>query len=146
MNPEQDVEHVTAFIVHRLMTFVRLVLVAALALYTLPTASLAMHGDMGASYAAQRTSEMAAHVHEADHAHGNGAHVHGAMGDHHTASADHHQQNADQDCCSDFCLNLALVSGTPEFGRVTSSPVLVHANDTRVTAEPILINRPPART
>jgi len=143
MKLEQDIERVTATTLHRLMVFVRLALVAALAAYTLPSVSFAMHGDIAASYAAKSTPENARHVHEAVHSDHDDAHIHGAD-DHQSASADHHQNNASMDCCSDFCLNLALVTGTPELGRVASSPVRIHSNDDRVTAEPIGFHRPPA--
>lgn len=125
-----------AIAAHRLMFFLRLALVAALAGYMLPTVSYAMHGDLAASYASQavQADKHAAHSHD-------GA---GVLHDHGDQTADHHKNTSKQDCCSSFCLNMAVVGDAPQFRAVKASPSLDYTNDLMIFAEPIGLNRPPA--
>lgn len=125
-----------AIAAHRLMLFLRLALVAALAGYMLPTVSYAMHGDVAASYSAQaeQADEHAAHSHDGS----------GGLHDHGDQTADHHKNTSKQDCCSSFCLNMAVVGDAPEFRAVKASAALDYTNDLMVFAEPIGLNRPPA--
>lgn len=125
-----------AIAAHRLMFFLRLALVAALAGYMLPTVSYAMHGDVAASYASQavQVDEHAIHLHD-------GA---GVLHDHGDQTADHHKNTSKQDCCSSFCLNMAVVGDAPQFRALKASPTLDYTNDLTVFAEPIGLNRPPA--
>jgi hypothetical protein len=127
---------VIAITAHRLMFFIRLALVASLAGYMLPTVSFAMHGDFAASYA-QKAASAEAH---ALHSHGAAVAVH----DHGDQTADHHENTAKQDCCSNFCLNMAVMDNTTEFRAVKASAALDYTNDLTVFAEPIGFNRPPA--
>jgi hypothetical protein len=136
MSSVKESEHVIAIAAHRLMVYFRLALVAALAGYTLPTASFAMHGDVAASYVQKRVS---ADSHDA-HSHGEAGTVH----HHGDQTADHHENTSNQDCCSSFCLNMAVVGDAPEFLAVRVSAVLDYTNDLPVFAEPIGLNRPPA--
>ena len=133
-----------AIAAHRLMFFLRLALVAALAGYMLPTVSYAMHGDVAASYASQAllADEHTAHSHgmTTDHDHGDMAMGHG-KGD---QTADHHKNTSKQDCCSSFCLNMAVVGDAPQFRAGKASAALDYTNDLMVFAEPIGFNRPPA--
>lgn len=124
-----------AIAAHRLMFLLRLALVAALAGYMLPTVSLAMHGDVAASYGSRavQTEKHATHSHSGV-----------TMGHDHADQADHHKNTSKQDCCSSFCLNMAVVGDAPQFGAVKASAALDYANDLPVFAEPIGLNRPPA--
>lgn len=132
----KETENVIAIAAHRLMFFLRLALVASLAGYMLPTVSFAMHGDFAASYAQKAASadSHASHSHDAAEA------VH----DHGDQTADHHVNTSKQDCCSNFCLNMAVVDNTKEFLAVSVSASLDYTNDLMVFAEPIGFNRPPA--
>jgi hypothetical protein len=127
------------------MFLLRLALVAALAGYMLPTVSYAMHGDVAASYASQavNTDEHAAHSHGGttmDHDHGDMAMDHGKA----DPVGDHHKNTSKQDCCSSFCLNMAVVGDAPEFRAVKASSALDFTNDLLVFTAPIGLNRPPA--
>jgi len=59
-------------------------------------------------------------------------------------TVDHHKNTSKQDCCSSFCLNMAVVGDAPQFRAVKASPALDYTNDLTVFAEPIGLNRPPA--
>lgn len=132
----KETGNVIAIAAHRLMFYLRLALVAALAGYMLPTVSFAMHGDFSASYAQKVTPAdvHAAHSHDAA----------GAVHDHGNQTADHHKNTSKQDCCSNFCLNMAVVDDAPEFRAARASAALDYTNDLLVFAEPIGLNRPPA--
>jgi hypothetical protein len=141
----KETDDVIVIAAHRLMFFLRLALVAALAGYMLPTVSYAMHGDVAASYAAQalKTDEHATHSHGGvmtDHDHGDMAMDHSNR----DQTADHHKNTPNQDCCSSFCLNMAVVDNITEFRAVRVSAALDYTNDLMVFAEPIGFNRPPA--
>lgn len=136
MKTVKETADVIAIAAHRLMFFLRLVLVASLAGYMLPTVSFAMHGDFAASYA-QKVAPADAHA----------AHSHDAAGsvhNHGDQTADHHKNTSQQDCCSNFCLNMAVVDNAPEFRAVGASAALDYTNDLLVFAEPIGFTRPPA--
>ena len=132
----KETEDVIAIAAHRLMFYLRLALVAALAGYMLPTVSFAMHGDAAASYVQSTASadEHAVHSHD-------GA---GSVHDHGGQTADHHKNTSKQDCCSNFCLNMAVVGEAPQFRAARDSAALVYTNDLLVFAEPIGLTRPPA--
>lgn len=132
----KEPEDVVAIAAYRLMFFLRLALVAALAAYMLPTVSFAMHGDFAASYS-QKVATADAHA----------AHSHDAAGaahDHGNQTPDHHSNQSNQDCCSNFCLNMAVVDDALQFSAVKASIARGHTNDLRVFAEPIRLHRPPA--
>jgi hypothetical protein len=94
-----------------------------------------MHGDVAASYSAQDLqADERAHSHD-------GA---GVVHDHGDKTADDHKNTSNQDCCSSFCLNMAVVGDAPEFCAVRASAALDYTNDLMVFAEPIGLNRPPA--
>jgi hypothetical protein len=138
MKTVKETADVIAVAAHRLMFFLRLALVASLAGYMLPTVSFAMHGDAAANYM-QRASSGDLHA----------AHSHDDMGvntvhDHGNQASDHHGNQSTQDCCSNFCLNLAVVADAPQFSALKASIARDHTDDLRVFAEPIGLNRPPA--
>jgi hypothetical protein len=132
----KETDDVIVIAAHRLMFFLRLALVASLAGYMLPTVSFAMHGDFAASYA-QKAGSADSH---ASHSHDAAEAVH----DHGDQTADHHENTSKQDCCSNFCLNMAVVDNATEFLAVRVSASLDYTNDLMVFAEPIGFNRPPA--
>ena len=129
-------QHVIAIAAYRLMFFLRLALVSSLAGYMLPTVSFAMHGDVAATYAPQavQTDEHAGHFQDST----------GTVHDHGDQTADHHKNTSKQDCCSSFCLNMAVVADAPQFSPLKASITRGHTNDLRVFAEPIRLIRPPA--
>ena len=134
----KETANVIAIAAHRLMFFIRLALVASLAGYMLPTVSFAMHGDAAATYVKQTPS-----------VDGHAAHSHDDMGmntvhDHGNQTSDHHSNQSTQDCCSNFCLNMAVVADAPMFSALKASVIRGHTNDLHVFAEPIGFNRPPA--
>lgn len=133
----------TAITLYRLMLFVRLALVVALAAYTLPTVSFAMHGDMAASYVSKGTSGNAQHVHEASHSEKGDAHIHGDDA-RQSASANHHGKNAKEDCCSDLCLNAAIVGECQFPHLVSTSFVRVFFDDNDVFGQLQSLHRPPS--
>jgi hypothetical protein len=132
----KEAENVIAITAHRLMFFIRLALVASLAGYMLPTVSFAMHGDFAATYP-QKVATADAH---ASHSHDAAEAFH----DHGDQTDDHHENTAKQDCCSNFCLNMAVVDNVTEFRAHRVSAALDYTNDLTVFAEPIGLNRPPA--
>ncbi len=134
---------VVVLAVQRLILLLKVALVAALAGYTLPSASLAMHGSSSASYVA---ASVAGSPDPAHAAHVSAfSHDHGGSGGHHAEEASAEAgKNLTQDCCSDYCLSLALVGDGPVF-RFDRTPLPVSfADDERVFAAPIGFNRPPA--
>lgn len=127
---------VIAITAHRLMYLLRLTLVVALAGYMLPTVSFVMHGDFAATYAQQSA---AADIHDA-HSHdaADTAHDQGDQAD------NHHESPSKQDCCSNFCLNFAVVADTQQLRVLRASASRVFKNDQLVFAAPIGFIRPPA--
>jgi hypothetical protein len=122
--------------IHRLTFCLRLVLVATLAGYTLPAAGFAMHGDVAAAYL--RMSEPT--VRHATHSHEDA----GAVHDHGGHAADHHGKLVKQGCCSNVCLNLAVIGDVPQCCAARTAGIRTYADDRRVFAEPIRPDRPPA--
>lgn len=120
----------------KMLVLVRLAVVASLALYTLPNAAFAMHGDDAATVAA---SPQDAH---ADHASASASdhHDHGTSAD----LAKEDQKQDKQDCCSDFCISLAIMAHAPEFGSPRSDSVLLFLNDRLVFGQLSGLHRPPS--
>lgn len=124
-----------ALAANRLMFYLRLALVAALAGYMLPIVSFAMHGDVAASYSQQ----MAFAKNDSAHSHDETAAVH----DHGDQAAEHEHIQSNQDCCSNLCLNMAVVADSPQLSVLRTSIAIDFTNDQRVFAEPIGLIRPP---
>jgi hypothetical protein len=120
----------------RLLVLFRLVVVASLALYTLPTATFAMHGD---------TSSVVTNIDDphADHA------AIDTPADHHDHGfskdlAKKDQKQGQQNCCTDFCISLAIMAEAPEFGSPSRVTVRHYLNDGFVFGQMQSLHRPPS--
>ena len=120
----------------KMLVLFRLAVVASLALYTLPNATLAMHGDAVATGAVSLQDAHAGHA----SASASDQHDHGVSND----LAKHDQKQDKQNCCSDFCISLAIIAGAPEFGSPRSDSVLHFLNDGFVFGELSGLHRPPS--
>lgn len=120
----------------KMLVLVRLAVVASLALYTLPNATFAMHGSESETVSVS---------------------LQDAHADHGTASAsDHHDQDVSaelakqdreqdrQNCCSDFCISLAIMADAPAYGSPRSGSVLHFLNDGFVFGQISSLHRPPS--
>ncbi|WP_431028010.1 hypothetical protein [Rhizobium herbae] len=114
-----------------MLVLLRLVIIASLAGYSLPTASAAMHGSMATSTTVQSDDH---------HEMTNGDHVHGDE----SASSDDTQKIAKQECCNDFCVSFAIIA-TPEVsgGPVVTASIREFIDDNRVVGELVPLHRPP---
>ena len=125
---------------HRMLVLFRLAVVASLALYTLPTASVAMHGDASATYTSQaRLSEHENFGHlnqiaEADH------HAHEDQ----TTTSNDDGKSAKQDCCSDFCVSFAIMTEAPDVAIGAMSGFRTHLDETSVFGQLSSLHRPPS--
>jgi hypothetical protein len=120
----------------KMLVLVRLAVVASLALYTLPNATFAMHGGESSAVAVSLQD-----VH-ADHASM-------SVSDHHdrgvsTDIAKHDQKQDKQNCCSDFCISLAIMAEAPAYGSSRSESVLHFLNDGFVFGQLSSLHRPPS--
>jgi hypothetical protein len=125
----------------KMLVLFRLVMIASLAAYSLPTVSFAMHGDASSSYSVQSATV-------SDH--------HSSVDEQAAVDADHHDhgmtdQTADrdtkpikQDCCSDFCLSLAIVA--EGYFAVSAAPLSLYtfSNDQTVFGQLTSLHRPPS--
>lgn len=120
----------------KMLVLVRLVVVASLALYTLPNATFAMHGPEASSVAASLEDDHGNHASMSalDH------HGHGIS----TDIAKHDQKQDTQNCCSDFCMSLAIMAETPAYGTPRSDSVLHFLNDGFVFGQLSSLHRPPS--
>lgn len=120
----------------KMLVLVRLAVVASLALYTLPNATFAMHGAEASSVAVSLQD------HHADH-------VSMSASDHHDQGvsagiAKHDQKQDKQNCCSDFCISLAIMAEAPAYGSPRSDSVLHFLNDGFVFGQLSSLHRPPS--
>lgn len=120
----------------KMLVLFRLAAVASLAFYTSPTATFAMHGE---------SSSVVINV---DDAHADHASVDVSFDHHdHGTSNDIAKKDQQQDknnCCSDFCISLAIMADALEFdspGRVTVRHFL---NDGFVFGQMQSLHRPPS--
>lgn len=120
----------------KMLVLVRLAVVASLALYTLPNATFAMHGAEASTVAVSLQDE------HADHA---------SMGasDHHdqgvaTDVAKHDQKQDRPNCCSDFCISLAIMADAQEFGSPNGVSVRHFLNDGFFVGQLSSLHRPPS--
>jgi len=125
----------------KMLVLLRLAIIASLTLYTLPSASYAMHGDVAATY---EVSAPAAH---GDHG---GAHASvQAVSDHHGHGLAHDASKAPrkpikQNCCSDFCVSLAIIGTAPDFWRALQPPIRDFRDDRSVFGQLTTLHRPPS--
>ena len=120
----------------KMLVLVRLAVVTSLALYTLPNATFAMHGAEASSAAVSLQDDHADHasMSASDH------HDQGVS----TDIAKHDQKQDKQNCCSDFCISLAIIADAPEFGSPRSDSVLNFMNDGFVFGQLSGLHRPPS--
>ncbi|WP_428411761.1 hypothetical protein [Pararhizobium sp.] len=115
----------------KMLVLLRLVIIASLAGYSLPTASAAMHGPMSMSTTVQSDDH---------HEMTNGDHVHGDE----SASPDDMQKIAKQECCKDFCVSFAIVATADvDGGPVVTRSIREFINDNHVVGELVTLHRPP---
>lgn len=119
----------------KMLVLFRLAVVASLALYTLPTATFAMHGD---------ASPIVVNI---DDAHADHASMDAS--DHHDygASQDFAKKDEKQDrsnCCTDFCISFAIMADAPEFGSPNSVSIRHFLNDGFVFGQLQSLHRPPS--
>lgn len=120
----------------KMLVLIRLVVVASLALYTLPNATFAMHGEDPALVAVSLQEAHADHASMAVSDH----HDHGAS----TDTAKHDQKQDKQDCCSDFCISMAIMADAPVYGSPRTEAVIVFLNDGFVHGQLSSLHRPPS--
>jgi hypothetical protein len=121
---------------HKMLVMIRLAIVVSLVGYTLPTAAIAMHGDVGATYAAsamvQAGPDVAAMSH-AEHDRGGASHT-----------SDNDDQNSEkQQCCADFCVNAAITVDAHQIGTARSSLSLRHVDEPPLAGLGWSLHRPP---
>jgi hypothetical protein len=123
-----------------MFVLVRLVMIASLAAYTLPTVSVAMHGDMSSTYdltyAMTDAADSSASVDVAE----SGSHDHGNM----DKSADKDTKQIKQDCCSDFCLSMAIISDGHILDSIQPTSVRASYDDQSAFGELSSLHRPPS--
>ena len=124
----------------KLLMLVRLVIVASLASYSLPTVSLAMHGDASFSYAAAAPAAVADHAMHDMKSAAPSTHDHHASGQRSKA----HDKALRQGCCNDTCLSAAIVADIPSILRGAPVSVRVYSNDAFASGELSLLQRPPS--
>lgn len=120
-----------------MLVLFRLAVVASLVFYTLPTATFAMHGGDSSSIVVNLDNALADHAStdvSAEH------HDHGASTD--LAKQDRKQDP--QNCCTDFCISLAIMSDAPEFGSPRSGSFRQFMNDGLVFGQLQSLHRPPS--
>ena len=120
----------------KMLVLLRLAIVASLALYTLPNATFAMHGDGVQTATVSMNQVQAEHASMDDSGH----HDHGMAKD----TAKHDQKQDKQNCCSDFCISLAIMSDAPEFGSPRGVSVRDFLNDSSVFGQLQSLHRPPS--
>jgi hypothetical protein len=118
----------------KLLILLRLVIVASLTAYSLPSASAAMHGSMAESEAAQSSS-----LSQANPLHGVAVHSHGDK----KPSAGDDQKQAKQECCKSFCAGMAILSVAGCIGGVRVAPIREFVDDAATVGELRQLHRPP---
>jgi hypothetical protein len=116
-----------------MLVLFRLAVVASLVFYTLPTATFAMHGGE-ASSVAMSLADQASMDGPADH------HNHGVAKE--TAKKDRNQDKPN--CCTDFCISLAIIAESPDVGFQRNDSVMQFLNDGFVFGQLQSLHRPPS--
>ncbi|MBL0375243.1 hypothetical protein JJB09_24825 [Rhizobium sp. KVB221] len=122
-----------------MLVLLRLVIVASLAAYTFPTVSTAMHGQASSAYA---TQSAASHHADQDVSAGNADSDHGDHGKLGSV-ADRDSKQAKQDCCSDFCLNMAIVADVQQLATSLPGSIRIFFDERSVFGELSSLHRPP---
>lgn len=119
----------------KVLVLLRLVIVVSLAGYSLPTASAAMHGSWSGSDLVQ------SHDYQTDqHASTSGDHSHGEHASPHDDTA---KKNVKQECCSNFCVSMAIVTATVAVGDPQVISIREFVDDARAPGELPPLHRPP---
>lgn len=119
----------------KMQVLLRLAIVASLTQYTVPSASYAMYGDASAAYLTQIPDDhVAVDVGAADH------HDHDMAG----SVTKNDDKPLKQDCCSDFCVSLAIIESAPEFWRAVPQSIRRFDNDSSVFGQLTSLHRPPS--
>lgn len=114
----------------KMLVLLRLVIIASLAGYSLPSASAAMHGTWS-TIAADQTDG------------------HHASSDAHQEHADHHsnpdgdQELSKQECCNAFCVSLAIVVEADMIGGPRLAVLREFVNDAQIKTGVPPLHRPP---
>jgi hypothetical protein len=122
----------------KMLVLLRLMIVISLAGYSLPTASAAMHGswsnsDLVQSHDHQSQADDHHHMTSGDH----------SDGDHGSSPDDAAKKTAKQECCSSFCVSMAIVMGTIPIGGPQVASIREFIDDARTTGELPPLHRPP---
>ncbi|GEC32862.1 hypothetical protein GHK48_08325 [Sinorhizobium fredii] len=122
----------------KMLVLLRLVTVMSLAGYSLPTASAAMHGSLsGSDMVHSHDHQVQADDH---HAEASGDHSHG---DHASSQDDAAKKNLKQECCSSFCVGVAIVTATVAVGGPQTASIREFIDDARPLGELPPLHRPP---
>lgn len=114
----------------KMLVLLRLVIIASLAGYSLPTASAAMHG----SWSAVAPDQAGGHHASPD--------VHQEHGDHHS-NPDDDQKLSQQECCNAFCVSLAIVVETDIIGGPRLAVLHEFVDDAHMQSGVPPLHRPP---
>ncbi len=115
----------------KMLVLLRLVIIASLAGYSLPSASAAMHGSWSA-VAPDQT----------DDGHHASSDAHQEHGDHHS-SPDDDQKLSKQECCNAFCVSLAIVVETDIIGGPRLAVLHEFVDDAHIQSGVPPLQRPP---
>ncbi|MCA1443753.1 hypothetical protein I6F07_26785 [Ensifer sp. IC4062] len=115
----------------KMLVLLRLAIVMSLTVYSLPTASAAMHGAWSNPEIAQSDN----HHHEL----ASGGHTHGDQ----KSSPDDAQKLAKTECCKGFCVSMAIVAETDPVGGPRVASIREFIDDARATGELPPLHRPP---
>ncbi|MCA1370339.1 hypothetical protein I6F15_23550 [Bradyrhizobium sp. BRP14] len=115
----------------KMLVLLRLAIVMSLTVYSLPTASAAMHGAWSNPEIAQSDNhhrEMAS-----------GGHTHGD----HKSSPEDAQKLVKQECCKGFCVSMAIVGEAEAVSGPRVASIRQFIDDARTTGELPALHRPP---
>ncbi|MEY9628979.1 hypothetical protein [Sinorhizobium fredii] len=120
-----------------MLILLRLVIIMSLAGYSLPTATAAMHGSWSSS------ELLHSHDHQVqpDDHHGVTGSDH-AAGDHAT-SPDDAVKKLKQECCSSFCVSMAIVTGSMPVSGPRVASIREFIDDAPIIGELPALHRPP---
>lgn len=115
----------------KMLVLLRLAIVMSLTVYSLPTASAAMHGAWSNPEIAQSND----HHHEV----AGGGHAHGDQ----KSSQDDAQKLVKTDCCKGFCVSMAIVAESNSVGGLRVASIREFVDDARTRGELPVLHRPP---
>lgn len=114
-----------------MLVLLRLAMVMSLTVYSLPTATAAMHD----AWSTPEISQSEGHHHEL----ASGGHTHGDQ----KSSPDDAQKLAKTECCKGFCASMAIVAETDPVGGPRVASIREFIDDARTTGELPPLHRPP---